>query len=134
MDELHRSAAEIEHEAVAERRRVDRGEIAVTRLSTAAEDADRHAEVAARVLEKRLAVVRVADGARGQSIDLPLGKPVRPQEMGEHVERRKRALHGPIAEPSATGQALADADGLIDLIGALPPALAGHEHDQPERV
>ena len=30
--------------------------------------------------------------------------------------------------------ALADADGLVDLVGALPPAVAGREDHEPERV
>ena len=54
LDELHRAAAEVEHGAVGERRRVDRREVAVVGLLLAAEDADREAGLVAYAIEEDL--------------------------------------------------------------------------------
>ena len=62
--ELHRAAAEVEHDAVGERRRVDRREVAVARLLLAARAPRRRAPRARAPLEELVAVARVADRRR----------------------------------------------------------------------
>ena len=54
LDELQRAAAEVEHGAVGERRRVDRREVAVVGLLLAAEDAHLEAGLVADALEEDL--------------------------------------------------------------------------------
>ena len=125
---------EVQHAAVGERRRVDRREVAVAGLLLAAEHADRQPRALARPRQEVLGVVRVADRAGGNGVDRVGVQPARAAEVAEDVERRERTLHRSRSEASAGHQPLADAHGLIDLVGALPPALAGHEDDQPEGV
>ena len=70
-DELQRAAAEVEHRAVVERRRVHRGEVAVPRLLLLAEHADRAAPCArAASARNSLAVRRAADRARRDGVDV----------------------------------------------------------------
>src|SRR5213076_2464035 len=64
--QLQRSAAEVQYAAVAERRGVDRSEVAEVRLLLGREDPDRKR----RARDELVAVGRVADRAGGDRLDL----------------------------------------------------------------
>ena len=132
--ELHRAAAEIQHEAVAQRRRVDRGDVAVARLRDSPEHADRKTRRFARSGEELACVLGVADRARRDRVDLVRTEVACAHEMREHVERRERARDRLLAELAALREALADTHRLVDLIRAHPPPVACREHDQAKRV
>ena len=134
LDELQRAAAEVEHGAVGERRRVDRREVAVVGLLLAAEDPDLEAGLVADAIEEGLLVGRVADRARRDGLDLVRGDAGRLAEVGEHVGGLERALHRRLAELAGRVEPLADAHRQVDLVGALPPAVGGREDDEPKRV
>ena len=60
---------------------------------------------------------------------------MRGQEALEHRERLEPAPHRRVAEAAGLRQAGADPDGLVDLIGELPPVARNeHVHDQTPRV
>ena len=134
VDELHRAAADVEHDPVGERRRVDRRQVAVARLLLAAEHA--HAQAAGRLgaLEEGRGVRRVADGGRRDREDVVGLDAAGRAEVGEDLHRRLRARHPGLAQLAGGRQALADAHRLVDLVGALPPAVGRGEDDQAERV
>ena len=90
--ELQRAAAEVEHAAVVERRRVDRREIAVARLlprARARGSAGRSARAPRRGSRRRCSASRIALVATA-STESPR-QPARRGELREHVERRQRA-------------------------------------------
>ena len=134
LDELQRAAAEIEHGAVRERRRVDGREVAEVRLLIAAENANAQAGLVAHAVEEDLLVRRVADRARRDGLDALLADRGGSAEMREHLGHLERALHRLDAELAAGVEPLADADRLVDLVGAFPPAVSGREDDEPKRV
>ena len=134
VDELHRAAADVEHHAVGQRRRVHRREVAVAGLLLLGQHAHAQARALLGAVEELARVRGVADRAGGDRVDLVGLEPARPAEVGEDLHRRLRAGHAGLAELAGRGQALADADGLVDLVGALPPAVARGEHDEAERV
>ena len=134
VDELHRAAADVEHHAVRQRRRVDRGEVPVARLLLRGEDAHAQAGRGLGAVEELARVRRVADRARRDRVDLVGLEPARAAEVGEDLHRRLGAVHPRLAELAGRGQALADPDGLVDLVGPLPPAVARGEDDEAERV
>ena len=74
-DELERPAAEVEHGAVGERRRVDRREVAVAGLLLAATARGSAGPVRARRGEEVLGVLRVADRARRDGVDRVASRP-----------------------------------------------------------
>ncbi len=133
-DQLHRAAAEVEHAAVGERRRVDRRQVAVARLLLAAEHAHVEGEALARPLEELRCVLGVADRARRHGVDLRCGEAARVAEVREHVERRERAFDRLLPQATGGHEALPDPHRLIDLVGAPPPAFARLENDEPKRV
>ena len=140
-DELHRAAAEVEHGAVAQRRRVDRRQVAGARLLLAREDADREPRRRARALEEVLGVRGLADRARRDGVDLAGARPEAAQKWAKtSIAAEARAI---ASSPSSPGLLLAGADAhrLVDLVGALPPAgepvrarRVDAEDDEPERV
>ena len=134
VDQLHRAAADVQHDPVGQRGRVHRGQVAVARLLLAAEHA--HAQPAGRLgaLEEGRGVRGVADGGRRHGEDVTGLDAARRAEVGEDLHRRLRAGHPRLAELAGRGQPLADAHGLVDLVGALPPILGDGEHDQAKRV
>src|SRR5271170_6436204 len=67
-DKLQRPAAEIEHTAVAQRRRVDGGQVAVAGLCLAAEHADRQSEALASPPQEAVGVLGIADRARRDGV------------------------------------------------------------------
>ncbi len=133
-DELHRPAAEVQDAAVGQRAGVDGGQIAVARLLFAAEHADRQAQALPGALQELARVLRVADRAGGYRIDPALAQVAGPAEVREDVERRQRPGDRLRLKHAGAHHSLADPDRLVDLVGPLPPVLAGHEHDQAERV
>jgi hypothetical protein len=130
--ELHRSAAEVEHDALRERGRVDRGQVAVVRLGPAREHLDLEARPLAREREELGLVGRVADRRRRDRADLLDSR--RSAEVRVQLERLERALHRLGLQRARRLQAFADAHGLVDLVRALPPRVGGCEDHQPERV
>ncbi len=134
--ELQRAAAEVERDAVVERRRVDRREVAVARLLLRREHLDLETRALARRLQEVLLVGRVADrrgGDRAHVVD-----PGGAAEVGEQLDRLERALHRLRLQLARRVEPGADAHRLVDLVGPAPPAvaavLAPREHDQAERV
>ena len=128
MRELQRAAAEIEHAAVAQRRRVDRGEVAVVGFLLGREHP--HRQLGAR--DELVAVGRVADRAGGDRLDLV--DPGRPTEVREDLDSGEAAAHRLGAQLPRGGQALADAHALVDLVGAAPPPLPRGEDHEAEGV
>jgi hypothetical protein len=137
LDELHRAAAEVERHAVAERRAVDRGQVAVAGLLLAREHLDLHPGPLARRLQELLAVGRLADRRGRQRADLAHAGGA--AEVREQLDRLQRALHRLRPQLAGVLLPLADAHRLVDLVGALPPPPRlvrrhpGEDH-QPEGV
>ena len=134
--ELQRAAAEVERDAVVERRRVDRREIAVARLLLGREHLDLETRALARRRQEVLLVGRVADrrgGDRAHVVD-----PGGAAEVREQLDRLQRALHRLRLQLARRVEPRAHAHRLVDLVGPAPPAvaavLAPREHDQAERV
>ena len=92
-DELQRAAAEVEHRAVGERRRVDGGEVAVVGLLLGAQHAYGKPRDAGHRVEELIAVGRVADRAGGDDIDVVRVQAAGAAEAREHLDRRQRAVH-----------------------------------------
>ena len=134
--ELHRAAAEVERDAVGERRRVDRREVAVARLLLGREHIDVEARALARGLQELIAVRGVADrGGRDRAHVVDAGGAA---EVREQLDRLERPLHRLLLQLARRVEARAHAHRLVDLVGAAPPAvaavLAPGEDDEPERV
>ena len=127
-------AAEVEHGAVGERRRVDGREVAERRLLLAAEDLDLEAGPLTDRVEEVLLVGGVADRARRDGSDVACADPAGGAEVGEHLGGLEPALHRLAAQLAGGVQALADAHREVDLVRALPPAGGGREHHKPKRV
>ena len=130
--ELHRAAADVERDAVGQRRRVDHGEVAVAGLLLAREHLDVEPGALAGGAHERLAVRRLAD-RRGRQRPHPLDAR-RAAEVGEQVDRLERAPHRLGLERPAGLLVLADPHRLVDLVGPLPPVLGVGEDDEAERV
>ncbi len=130
--ELHRAAADVERDAVGQRRRVHRGEVAEPRLLLAREHLDREPGARAGLAHELLAVARLADRRRGERPD-PLD-PRRAAEVREQLDRLQRALHRLGLERPVRLLVLADAHRLVDLVRPLPPLVGVGEDDEPERV
>ena len=134
--ELQRAAAEVEHGAVAQRRRVDRREVAVARLLLAREDADRQAaapRAPARGSRREFVASRIALVAT-TSISAAL-RPAASQKCAKTSIVAHRARHALLAERAGLVDARADPHRLVDLVGALPPAaeLAGRPRGSRRR-
>lgn len=127
-DELHRPAAEVEHRAVAQRRRVDGGQVAVARLLFSRQDSYRQRGS----LRELGAVGRVADRRRGDRHHLV--DRGRAAEVVEDRGDRPAALHPVERQRAGLRQPGADADRLEDLVGSLPPPVLGGEDDEAKRV
>ena len=132
--QLHRAAAEVERDAVGQRGRVDRREIAVVGLLLGREDL----HVERRPAQELVAVGGVADRRRG---DRPhVVDPGRAAEVRVQVGRLDRSLHRLGRQHPCGVEALADPHRLMDLVGALEPLGVGGsvfnpgEDDQAERV
>ena len=69
LDELHAAAADLEHRAVGQGRRVDRRDVAVVGLVASGEHLDRDPGLALRPGEEIRLVGRVANRARGDRVD-----------------------------------------------------------------
>jgi hypothetical protein len=132
--QLQRSTAEIQYAPVVQRRRVDRGQIAIASLLLAAQDANRQARMFARLRQEVGGILGIADRARRERIHGVAAESRRAAEVIEHIQRGERAAHRLLPQPARRGEALADTHRLVDLVGSPPPALPGHEHDEPERV
>ena len=134
--QLHRAAAEVERDAVGERRRVDRGEIAVAGLLLGREHLDLEARALARLAQEVLLVRRVADRRGGDGADVVDAH--RAAEVREQLDRLERPLHRLGLQLAGGVEPGADAHRLIDLVRAAPPAvaaaLAPREDDEAERV
>ena len=130
--ELHRAAADVERDAVGQRRRVHGGEVAEPRLLLAREHLDREPGALAGLAHELLAVARLADRRRGERPD-PLD-PRRAAEVREQLDRLQRALHRLGLERPVRLLVLADAHRLVDLVRPLPPLVGVGEDDEPERV
>ena len=114
------AAAEVEHGAVAQRRRVDRGEVAVARLLLARE----HPDLEARALRAARGTprgCRVADRAGRDRVARP-SSPVARQKWAKTRASRARAPSRSSPSAPVSSIARADAHRLVDLVGALPPA------------
>ena len=110
--ELQRAAAEVEHAAVGERRRVDRGQVAVARLLLAAEHADRQAGPRAGTGEEGRRVAGVANRARRDAVH---GAPRRGRWPGRNGRTRRwwpAPLDRLLSELAARREPLADPHGL----------------------
>src|ERR687898_1266999 len=130
--ELHRAAADVEREAVAQSGRVDGGEVAVAGLLLAREDLDVEPGALLGGLDELLAVAGLADRARGERPHLlDAGGAA---EVREQLDRLQRALHRPGLQRPALLLPLADAHGLVDLVRPLPPLRGVGEDDEAERV
>ena len=136
--ELHRATAEVERDAVGQRRRVDRRQVAVARLLLAREHAHLEAGPLARGVQEPALVGGVADrGGRDRLDVLDAG---RAAEVRVELERLQRALHRLVGERAVLVLAGGDPHRLVDLVRAPPPRAAGlvrlgvAEHDEPERV
>ena len=135
LGELQAPAAEVEHDAVAQRGRVDRGDVAVVGLVGGRQDLDLHRPGALGLGEEDGAVGGVADRAGGDRVDVGGRDPVGAAEAPEHAQRLQAAGHRVVTELAGRLQAGADPDRLVELVGALPPrTLAVGEDDQAPRV
>ena len=140
LDKLHRSAAEIQHRAVAQVGRVDRGEVPGAPLLLTREDAHFQAG-RARALQDLRGVGRLADRARRHHVDFARLQAGGFAEVGENLDRSDAARDALLAERATAVDARADPHRLVDLVGALPPAgksplllRMDAEDDEPERV
>jgi hypothetical protein len=134
--QLQRAAAEVERDAVRERRRVDRREIAVAGLLLGREHLDLEPRALARLAQEVLAVGGVADRRGGDRANVgDLGGTA---EVGEQLDRLEGALHRRGLQLAGGVEAGADTHRLVDLVRPAPPAvaaaLAPGEDDQAERV
>ncbi len=133
--ELQAAAAEIDDGAVGQRRRVDRGDIAVERLVARREHLDVDAGLPLGSGEELLLVGGVADRARCHRVDLLSRQPVGATEAGEHGQGLDAAVHRLVAQLPGRLETLADPDRLIQLVGELPPpARAVAEDDESPGV
>ena len=135
LDELQRAAAEVEHDAVGERRRVDRREVAVVGLLLAWPARAPRRPVSRSTRSRNsawLEASRIALVATGD--DVLRADPGRVAEVREDLGRLERALHRLGPELAGRLEPLADADGEVDLVGALPPAVGGREDDEAKGV
>ena len=140
-DELHRAAAEVEHRAVAQRRRVDRRQVARARLLVAREHADLEPDARAHALEEVLASSppRGSRSSRRRRSRRSRGPQAAQKWAKTSIARDARAI-AVLAERAGLVLAGADAHRLVDLVGALPPAgepsgsRVDAEDDEPERV
>ena len=119
--ELHAAAADVEHHAVGQRGGVDGGDVAVVRLLLRRQRLDRQAGGGLGVGEELLAVGGVADRAGGDDVDVLGAEVVGAAEAGKHPEGLQAAPDRLVAELARGGEAGADADRLIQLVGELPP-------------
>ena len=133
--ELEAAAAQVEHCAVFESRRVDRRQVAVAGLLLAGQHPDVEARDLARPRQELRAVRRVADCARRHRLDVVGPQAGGPAEVGVHVDRFQRALHALGLQRSVIAHSRPDAHRFVDLVGPAPP-LPGHgsEDHEPERV
>ena len=122
LDELQRAAAEVEHDAVGERRRVHGRDVAVVRLLLLGEHAHLEAGLALDAREELRLVGGVADRARRDRLDVLRADLRRLAEVREDLRGFERAPHRLLAELAGRLDPLADANGEVDLVGALPPA------------
>ena len=132
--ELHRAPAEIDHATVHEGCGVDGGHVAVPGLGLPREDPDRQARPLASPVQEVGRVLGIPDGARRNHVDLVLFQVEGAAHLGELGERLQGSFHRPPAQPARGAQAFADADGLGELLGALPGVALGREDDQAEGV
>ncbi len=132
--QLQRAAAEVQHTAIHQGRGVDRRQIPIARLLLAAEHADRQARALVRKRQEVSGVLGVANRAGGEGVHGVTAEARRPAEVVEHIERGQRAAHRLLPQSARRGEALADAHRLVDLVGAPPPSIPRHEHDEPEGV
>ncbi len=134
-DELEAPATEVDHGAVAEGRRVDRRQVAVTRFFGLAQHLDPQAGSTARRVEQLVAVGGIADGARGHRPHVAGGELVGLAEPGEHVEGLQPAGDRRGGEDTGGPQSFPDPHRLVQLVGQLPPRPRQvGEDDQPPRV
>ena len=131
LDQLHAAAAEVEHDAVGERGRVDRRDVAEASLVLRRQRLDRQPGRGLRLLEELLAVGRLADRAGGDDVDVVGRDPVGAAEALEHGERLHPAGDRRFAELPGGAEAGADPDRLIELVGALPPGARGSRRTRP---
>jgi hypothetical protein len=123
--QLHRTAADVERDALGERRRVHRGQVAVARLLRRGQDLDLQAAAVAGRGEELLLVARVADRGGGDGADVrDLG---RRAEVAVELERAQRALHRRGLQRPGLLEALPDPDTLVDLVRPPPPESSTHE-------
>src|SRR6266496_6663961 len=104
-DELRAASAEVEHDAVAQRRRVDRCEIAVVRFLVRRQHPDRESGCRACAADHLLAVRGVADRARGDNLGVLRCDAARPAVSGEDVERVQPAGDRGRAQPARAADA-----------------------------
>ena len=122
-DQLHAAAADVEHDAVGQRRGVDRRDVAVVRLLRR----PRAPRPRSRSPRARAAGTRRGWWRRGSRWSRTTwtssdAEAVGAAEALEDRERLQPAGHRALAQRPGRGHALADPDGLVELVGALPPA------------
>jgi hypothetical protein len=109
------------------------GQIPVARLLVGGQDLDLEPAALDRTLEELRLVGRVADRRRRHGPDVV--DAARGGEVGVDLERPQRPLHRLGLERARLLEPFADADALVDLVGALPPrALDPGEDDEAEGV
>ena len=132
--ELHAAAADVEHGAVGQRRRVDGGDVAVEGLllaATAPRCRGRSARAPARGTPRGWSASRIALVATARTSSDAGGA----AEVREHVDGPQRPLHGRGLELAGRPHPGPDAHGFVDLVDALPPPPpGGGEHHEPEGV
>ena len=134
--ELQAAAAEVDDGAVGQRRRVDRGDVAVERLVARGE----HLDVDAGLPLRRGRGNPAGWSRPGSRSSRPRGsartdRRLARQKRANTDERLDAAVHRLVAQLARGAETLADPDRLVQLVGALPPAAGGvTEHDEPPRV
>jgi hypothetical protein len=118
--ELEAAAAEVEHDAIGQRRRVDGGDVAQPRLLLGRQHRDREAGALLREREQVGAVVGVADRAGRHRVDSLVGHAAGVKVAPEHLERHQPARHRVGLERAGAAEALRDPDRLLQLPDAAP--------------
>ena len=131
--QLQAAAAEVEHDAVRQRRRVHGRDEAEPRLLLRRQHADRQAGPLLCDGQQVGAVRRIADRAGGDRVDRLRRDAARQQVAAEHLERLEPAGDRVGLERAGAAEALGDPDRLLQLADPAPRGArqVGEHHEPP---
>ncbi len=122
--QLEAPAAEVEHHAVGEGRRVDRGDVAEVRLVASGQDLDLQPGRLLGEPHELGPVGGLADRARGHRDNILLFEAAGAAEVLKHRQGFQPTFDRLVAEPPGSAQPGSDPNRLVQLVDVLPPLLA----------